>query len=150
VTLWPDEAGARQAAASSGAGRVLEVEDVLGHDCSRVARYAGLTEFDGPRSAAQVEADRRSNRERVGPAALQVTGVLGALVLRAPDGAMVVVALAEHEAALVAASHAIVSTPLLPGEDPALLRGPDRHTTHPVQDGGLTALVTRVSAAAAR
>ena len=44
---------------------------------------AAVVEFDGPRDAAQVAADRRASRDRIGPAAMQVQGALGAVVLRA-------------------------------------------------------------------
>lgn len=145
LTLWPDEAAARDADAVVP-GRVLEVEDVHGQPPSGPGALPGLCgsliEFDGPRDARQVDADRRADRERIWPAASQVPGTLGALVLRAPDGAMVVVALAEHVRALAATPDVIMSTPLLPGEDPALLRGPDRHGEHRVRDGGLVALLT--------
>lgn len=112
------------------------------------AAFAAVTEFDGPRDAAQVEADRRSGRERVWPAASQIDGVLGAMALRGRDGAMVVVAFAASHAALEAASRAILSTPLLPGEDPALLRGPDRWTSCRVVDDRLTALLRARAAGA--
>lgn len=90
---------------------------------------AVVVEFDGPRDAVQVAADLRAARERVGPAAMQVQGALGALVLRAGDGGMVTVAFADSPASLEASVLAIRSTPLLPGEDPALLGGPQRSTT---------------------
>lgn len=90
---------------------------------------AAVVEFDGPRDAAQVAADQRASRERVGPAAMQVQGTLGALVLRGGDGAMVTVAFADSPATLDASSLVIRSTPLLPGENPALLTGPQRYTT---------------------
>jgi hypothetical protein len=119
---------------SPGAG--YEVEDLFGPVAGTATR-AAVTEFDGPRDAAQVAADRRSGRERVWPAAAQVEGTCGAVALRGGDGAMVVVAFAESQAALEAASRAILSTPLLPGEDPALLRGPDRYTACSVVGHGV-------------
>lgn len=148
LTLWPDESGARSADALSP-GRVLEVEDVLGQAGSGPARLASTTEFDGPRDARQVDADRRANRERIWPAAASVPGTLGAVVLRGPDGAMVVVALAEHEAAMAGAPRAILSTPLLPGEDPALLQGPDRFGEHRLRDGGVADLIAAAAVAGA-
>jgi hypothetical protein len=98
---------------------------------------AAVLEFDGPRDSVQVAADRRASQERIAPAALQVEGTLGAIVLRAADGAMVTVAFADSRASLEAGSRAILSTPLLPGEDPALLGGPDRYTACSVEGDGV-------------
>lgn len=100
--------------------------------------WAALTEFDGPRDEAQVQADRRSGRERVEPAAMQVDGARGFVSLRAADGANVVIGFADREATLDAISRAIMSTPLLPGEDPALLGGPDRYTACRLRDDSVT------------
>ena len=104
---------------------------------------AAVVEFDGPRDAAQVAADRRASRDRVGPAAMQVQGALGAVVLRGGDGTMVTVAFADAPATLEASSLAIRSTPLLPGEDPALLGGPQRYTTCNVVGDEVAAVLRR-------
>lgn len=110
------------------------------------AAWAAVTEFDGPRDAAQQAADRRSGRERVWPAASQVEGTVAAVVLRGPDGAMVAVGFATDEASLEAAAQAIQSTPLLPGEEPSLLGGPNRYATcRVVDDGVLSMLRTRAT-----
>ena len=62
--------------------------------------------------------------------------------MRAADNAYVVVILAESMDAFDAAAQAIMSTELLPGEDPALLAGPDRisfyrlvHADLPITEG---------------
>jgi hypothetical protein len=141
LTLWPDEHSAQAELERTGAGRTYEVEDVHGTPSSAPVTAASVVEFDGPRSPEQVAADRRANRERVAPAALQVPGALGAVVLRGDDGTMVVVALGESVEALAASARAILSTPLLPDEDPALLPGPDRTADCLVDDRGLTALL---------
>lgn len=122
---------------TDGAIGDYQVEDLWGRPDGSGA-WAQLVEFDGPRDAAQVAADRRSGRDRVWPAASQVDGTLGALVLRAPDGAMAVVAFADSRSSLEASDRAIMSTPLLPGEDPALLHGPDRSAVYRVHDDGVT------------
>ena len=149
LTVWPDEEAASRAAGLAGSGRTFAVEDVHGHPSTRPPAFVSLSEFDGPRDARQVEADRRANRERIWPAASQVPGAVGALVLRAEDGAMVVVAFAEVEQTLAATPPAILSTPLLPGEDPALLGGPDRHGEHRVVDHGVAALLAAGATAGA-
>ena len=86
--------------------------------------------FDGPRSAEAVAAADRAGRERITPLvdahpALR-EGLLGGLRCVAPDGAECVVVLARDEAALDTLGRVVLSSELLPGEDPALLTGPDR------------------------
>ena len=126
LTLGGDEEVLRAEVGAQG-GRLLEVEDVSDLDGAH-AEVAALVEFDGPRSPEQVAADRFATRERVAPAARQVPGTCGAICLRGEDGAYVAVAFARTEQVLEAASRTILSTPLLSGEDPELLGGPDRWT----------------------
>ena len=77
-----------------------------------------------------------------GPATHGIDGIVSVLRLRAADNAYVVVILAESMDAFDAAAQAIMSTELLPGEDPALLGGPDRisfyrlvHADLPIAEG---------------
>lgn len=92
--------------------------------------YAQLVYLDGPRSAELVAAGDRAGRERVLPAVANdpITGAahVATYVLRQPDGSEVVVIIAETEEALRRGNEIIAATTLLPGEDPALLPGPDR------------------------
>lgn len=92
--------------------------------------YAQLTFFDGPRSDEMVRAGHRAGQERIAPAMRadpRMRDDLVALyVLNQPDGAEVVITLVESEEALRHASRVVMSTQLLPGEDPGLLPGPDR------------------------
>jgi hypothetical protein len=142
--------------AADGSGWLLaltDTEDAAAYEVEHVAAHshgagstAAVVEFPGPRDAAQVAADQRSSRDRVGPAAMQVPGNLGALVLRAGDGAMVAVAFADSPATLEASARAILSTPLLPGEDPALLGGPQRSTTCRVVGDDIAAFLRRTGA----
>lgn len=118
----------------------FEVEQLAGHPHGS-GTSAAVVEFHGPRDATQIAADRRASRERVAPAAMQVEGSLGAVVLRAEDGGMVTVAFADSPTSLEAASRAILSTPLLPGEDSTLLSGPDRYTVCSVHGDELAALL---------
>lgn len=145
LTVW-EEPPPEGDGATTGRYAVEDLSSTPGAGTS--AAFAALTQFDGPRSAAQVAADQRSGRERVWPAAAAVPGVLAALALRADDGALVVVALAESEAALEAAGRAIMSTPLLPGEDPALLGGPTRQTVCRAAGTGLDRLLQAGAGAA--
>lgn len=123
LTLWQDAADAAAEQSRSG-GRVYEIEQVQSCAPSGVPAVASLTEFDGPRDAAQVHADRQA-AQRIWTAVSSIPGAFGAVVLRAPDGAMAIVALAESTQALTSSVRTLLSTPLLPGEDPALLAGPD-------------------------
>lgn len=92
--------------------------------------YAQLTSFDGPRSDELIQASRRAGVERIGPA-LKADPYLrdqliALLVLRQANGAEVIVTMLKSQEALHHAQQVIMSTELLPGEDPALLPGPDR------------------------
>ena len=94
--------------------------------------YAQLTYFDGPRSPEQVAADDFAGRERIVPAVSKLGHSYRVYVLRRDDGSQIVVSIADSEQALLDAQKAIMSTELLPGEDPALLPGPDRIDLYPV------------------
>jgi len=94
--------------------------------------------FDGPRSKAHLEASQRAGRERISPLveadpALQA-GLLGSLRAVAPDGTEVIVELARDDAALDALAQVVMSSQLLPGENPALLTGPSRVDRYVVTD----------------
>ncbi|MDX8049806.1 hypothetical protein SK571_10475 [Lentzea sp. BCCO 10_0798] len=94
--------------------------------------YAQLTYFDGPRGPEQLAAADFAAKQRIAPAAMKVPGNIRTYVLRRADGSEVVLSIAESEQALIDTQKAIMSTPLLPGEDPALLRGADRVEIYPV------------------
>jgi hypothetical protein len=96
--------------------------------------FAQLTYFDGPRTPQQVAAGDFAGRERLTPAVTKLGHPLHVYLLRRQDGAEVVLMIAESEQALLDAQKAIMSTELLPGEDPALLPGPDRIELYPVID----------------
>ena len=94
--------------------------------------YAQLTYFDGPRTPEQVAASDFAGRERIQPAVSDLGHRFRVYKLRRDDGSEVVVTIADSEQDLVDAQKAIMSTELLPGEDPALLPGPDRIELYPV------------------
>ena len=91
---------------------------------------AQIAYFDGPRSPEVIAASERAGRERIMPAVSadkQIrAGHRGTFVLRQPDGTQLVLVLADNPATLDLGEAVITATPLLPGEDPALLTGPDR------------------------
>jgi hypothetical protein len=94
--------------------------------------YAQLTYFDGPRGPEQLAAADFADRERVMPALSKLGHSFRAYRLRRDDGAEIVVVIADSEQVLLDAQKAILSTRLLPGENPALLPGPDRTELYPV------------------
>ncbi|MFD3707546.1 hypothetical protein ACFWUP_30795 [Nocardia sp. NPDC058658] len=94
--------------------------------------YAHLVWFDQPRNADELAAVDFARTNRIGPAVATVPGLLDFYELRRADGSGMVIGIADTEAALHAVSAAILATELLPGEDPALLPGPDRVEICPV------------------
>ena len=96
--------------------------------------YAQLTYFDGPRTPQQLAAADFAARERIVPAVSKLGHSFRVYLLRRHDGSEVVVSIADSEQALLDAQKAIMGTGLLPGEDPALLPGPDRIELYPVID----------------
>jgi hypothetical protein len=92
--------------------------------------YAQLTYFDGPRSPELVAAAEFAGRERVWPAILAdpVTRSehIATYILRQDDGGEVAVVIVKSREGLDRGRDVILGTELLPGEDPALLPGPDR------------------------
>ena len=88
--------------------------------------YAQLTHFDGPRTPEQVAAAEFAGRERLLPAVSSLGHRLRLYVLGRDDGSAITLLIADSEQALRDVQKAVMSTELLPGEDPALLPGPDR------------------------
>ncbi len=92
--------------------------------------YAQVLHFEGPRSPELIAAAERAMSERVMPAVMSRPDLWDNLValyeLRQPDGAQVTIVIVSGENTLQDAENVIMSTTLLPGEDPALLPGPDR------------------------
>ena len=92
--------------------------------------HAQLAFFEGPRSPELVAAMDRASVERIEPAILNDpfarSELIANYVLRQPDGGAVMVTITRTEAGLRRGQEVVMSTELLPGEDPALLPGPDR------------------------
>jgi hypothetical protein len=94
--------------------------------------YAQLTHFDGPRTPEQVAAAEFAGRERILPAVSKLGHRLRIYQLRRDDGSEITLLIADSEQALHDVQKAAMTTELLPGEDPALLTGPDRIELYPV------------------
>lgn len=110
---------------------------------------AQIAYFDGPRSPEVIAASQRAGRERITPAVsadVEVrAGHRGTFVLLQPDGTQLVIVLADSAATLDRGGAVIAAAPLLPGEDPALLTGPDRFERYEVvaaYDAAYTDLVS--------
>ena len=139
LSLWQTREDAEQASERSAAIRgprpveltrdeIYEVEaDEAGPAAGEQPAVAFLGEFDGPLSPARVDAARFAGTQRVVPALREVPGLVRMILLWHPtERRLVVLHLTTSMAALSAVEKAVMSTKLLPGEDPALLPGPDR------------------------
>jgi hypothetical protein len=127
VAFWTDDAPAAGFPAGPvtvGPGIPYEISSHQAGTSAGPARYLQLTTFAG-RSAEWCAAFDRSGQERVWPAVKDVPGLVGVLVGAAPGGGRMVLTLADSAEALEAGAAAILSTELLPWEDPAHLTGPD-------------------------
>jgi hypothetical protein len=113
------------------------VESDRGTAAGERAAVAQVVVFDGPRSDAQAGASERAGRDRLWPAVCGLPGLVGVHVLRDEDNGVVVISLATSLDVLEAGQKAIMSTELLPDEDPALLSEPDRVQIHRVLDARL-------------
>jgi hypothetical protein len=98
--------------------------------------------FDGPRAPEQAAAADLAGRQRIWPAIRGLSGLAGVYILRGSDLSSVVVTLATSVETLDAAQRAVMATELTPGEDPALLPGPDRVEIHHVTGHHLPAART--------
>ena len=110
-----------------GPGRYHVIETRRGRGTGP-ATYMQVVEFAGPHTGEWVAAEERAAAGRLGPATDGIDGIVSVTRLRAADNAYLVVVLAESMDSFDTASQAIMSTDLLPGEDPAFLGGPDRIT----------------------
>ena len=138
LTLWDTEASATSFPGLRGGlaalpGETSKVTDTQeGLAAARAPACARLLYFDGPRAPEQVAAADLAGRRRIWPAICGLGGLVGIYVLLGHDLGSVVVTLATSVDTLDAAERAVMATGLAPGEDPALLPGPDRVEIHRV------------------
>ncbi|MDQ3715395.1 MAG: hypothetical protein M3381_05085 [Actinomycetota bacterium] len=126
VSVWETAGYAGRSSIASGGQEFANGEFVGSDSADEPPAYGQIVYFDGPRPQSEADAIDRANRDRIGPAVRSIPGNLGAFVGRNPDGSFVVVALTASLQAIEDSQRAIMSTDLLPGEDPADLAGPDR------------------------
>jgi hypothetical protein len=146
LTFWDttDHADRFPGPSSRAAGRpggVYEVADVqAGTAAAHAPSHAAMPYFDGPLLPDLTAAADHAWRQRLWPAICDVDGLVAAYVLRQDDLGTIVVHLGTSLGALEAISKAVQATDLLPGEDPALLPGPDRIELHRVTAYHMAAL----------
>jgi hypothetical protein len=121
IAFWPDEASA-----PSGERVYRLIDTVDGVAAGRTPLFAQLTWLNGAGDPAVAEAAERGGRQRIQPAVRDVDGLVGVFVLRSADHRIVVLATATSREAHSEVQRRIARTPLLPGEDRALLPGFDR------------------------
>jgi hypothetical protein len=134
LTLWETQRPAylgRRAGLAALPGEVYEVTAAGdGPASAQAPAWARLMYFDGPRAPEQAAAADRAGRQRIWPAISGLSGLVGAYVLHGRDLGAVIITLTTSVETLDAAERAAMSTELMPGEDPALLPGPDRIEIH--------------------
>ena len=121
VALWPVEA---QPPAGTRAYELVDRFD--GVAGGRTPLFAMLTWVNSSGDPAVAQAAERGGRERIHPAVRDVEGLVSVLVFRSADDRIVVVAMATGMETHTEVQDRIMRAPLLPGEDRALLPGPDR------------------------
>ena len=138
LTLWDTEDSATRfpgprPGPAGLPGHIYEVAEVQqGPAVAQAPAYARLLYLDGPETPEQAAAADLAGRQRIWPAIRGLSGLASVYVLRRRDLGSVVITLATSIETLDAAERAVMSTELLPGEDPALLPGPDRIEIHHV------------------
>jgi len=99
---------------------------------------ATVMQFNGPRSAELVAAGDRASEERLRPIMMAHPRVredfVGLLSLRQADGRQLTVLVMHSAEGLDLVRELVMSSELLPGEDPALLPGPDRVDVYTVTE----------------
>ncbi len=145
LTLWHTREDARRASERTAAQLgprplTLDSDDVYevafdwqGTAAGERPGAASIFWFDGPLSDERVAAARRAIDERIVPAIAGVPGTVRTLDLWDPaTRSAVTVSIATSPEVLDATETAVMSTELLPGEDPALLPGASRIDTYRV------------------
>jgi hypothetical protein len=117
LRLWADE--------PADGGYLVDDDKALA-EAGSAPRFASVLTFAAPVSDAVKQAGDRAGRERIGPAMASHPGGVRMLSLWDPrDRRQVVVVLTTSMESLEEGGRRIGELPLLPGEDVALLPGPD-------------------------
>jgi hypothetical protein len=139
LAFWPAEPAATAAATwSAGQPPWLDARAYAvtgggpGRAAGITARLAFTGWFDTAGDSARAEAADRAGRERIDPVVRVQDGVVAAYGLRAADDTVGFLVLGTDVTVPEKVRRAALRTTLLPGEDPALLSGPDRVDLHRV------------------
>lgn len=144
LTLWQTREDAEQASARTAAARgprpvdlasdavYRVVTDQAGSSPEAAPTHAQLTWFDAPRTQEWSDAFTRAGQERIWPAVRDLPGLVRSLSLVGAGNAHLHVGLSTGLDPIEQVQQRIMSAPLLPWEDPALLTGPDRVGLHRV------------------
>lgn len=128
IAFWTDDdaptAGGTAGPVTVGPGIPYEIDAHWAGTSTGPARYLQLTTFAG-RADAWCAAFDRSGPERIRPAVQDIPGLVGTIAGSASGGGRVAITLADSVESLEACAVAILSSELLPWEDPAHLTGPD-------------------------
>jgi hypothetical protein len=137
--LWADEhTAAAVAARTGGAARWLDagiyrvVDSQAGVAGDATPGVAQVVACNGAGDPDRADAAIRAGRERIAPAVRDVEGIVANYVLRAEDHSLVVLTLATGVETIDVLRRTVLTTELLPWEDPAQLAGPDRIDVHRV------------------
>jgi hypothetical protein len=146
LTLWRSEPDALLAAGRTEEARpgprpvtvyedrIYEVEGRFdGPDAAGTPAAVVLIYFDGPHPDDWLASARYAHERRIVPVMRRIPGVVGGFAMWDPvKRDSVVVTLTASLEAMARAQKAVNSTELLPGENAALLTGPDRAVVHHV------------------
>lgn len=128
VALWREAPGAvapgDAGRVTVGAGTAYRIDLHRAGPSAGPARYLQVTTFSD-RDEDWCAAFDRSGEERIWPAVKDIPGLVAGLAGSTPDGDRIALTLADSVEALESAAAAIMSTELLPWEDPAHMTGPD-------------------------
>lgn len=127
IAFWddaPDPAGFPAGPVTVGPGVSYEITTHRSGPSAGPSRYLQVTTFAG-RDEEWCAAFDRTGEERIWPAVKNLPGLVGVVTGTAPAGGRVAVTMADSVESLEAGAAAILSTELLPWENPAHLTGPD-------------------------
>lgn len=122
VALWSDEV----AAGATGSRAYRVTDDMHGRASGRRPLFAQVTWLNGDGDPVRADAAQHGGEHRIWPAVRDIEGIVEVLALRSRDDRIVIVGLATGRETFEQVRRAVMSTALLPDEDPALLPGADR------------------------
>jgi hypothetical protein len=134
LTVWDNRTSAVSYPEAPGqAARGYDVVDIGAGPAAGVPpTHAALLYFDGPEAPEKAVAAEFAWRQRIWPAIAELPGLVAVCALRQDEPGTLIIHLGTSLAALETVGQTVMSTQLLPGEDPALLPGPDRIAFHRV------------------